>query len=145
MQIVETVATQPHWLYHVTTSSHLGSIQRHGLVPMAGHDSGTYGEPQRAVYLSATPENCYDMLDWLLDRHGGEPILLAVAFKHLDQRALQPDDYDLRIFLPGGELPDARLAGFQHWQDVPWQLSLAVCGAVAYTKVIPPAAFRQIN
>lgn len=135
----------PRYLYHVTSSKHMPSIRKSGLMPQPCKDSMEYGECRIAIYLAKDWRTCMDHADVVIDRFGGDPVLLRVDASALDPNALEPDEYDIQAYMPGGDLADPRLKDYTRWQDVPWHLSLEVCGAVAYTKIIPPTAIKVIT
>lgn len=143
IRLVEA-ATVPQHLYHVTSSTRITVIRRQGLVPQPCQDATCYGEIRRAIYLAADWQRAMEHAEVMLDRLGGAVVLLRIAGAALDPDALEPDDYDIQAHLPGGEFADPRLADYTNWRDVPWDLSLAVCGAVAYTKPIPPHALTRM-
>lgn len=141
MSIVEGVT--PAFLYHVTSDVRLPSITRQGLVPQVCRDADEYGPPRTAIYLGNW-RDCVEHGEVVHDRLGGDLVYFRIAVTDLDPTALQPDDYDIQMFMPGGDLADPRLAAYTDWRQVPWQLSLEVCGVCAYTKIIPFSAIARV-
>lgn len=146
IELVESIATapKPEFLYHVTSDLRLPSIKENGLIPQVCKDSEDYGPLRCALYLGNW-QDCLDHAEVVEDRIGGNAIYFRVAVSQIDEAALEPDDYDIQGFMPGGYLADPRLSSFAHWSEVPWELSVAVCGACAYTKPIPFSLLRQVK
>lgn len=137
-------------LYHGTTDSVLPAIQREGLIPRPSHDN-----PNRiGIYLTNDLPTAEGAAEVAWDRRGGKPVILWLRMSDLDSRNFEPDDYDLQNMIDdlhagdeqlSGRPHDQRLLPYTRWDQVPWQLSLAVCEAVVYTKPIAPRLLRVLR
>lgn len=156
IRIVESMGRSvPAALYHATSSTRLPAIVQHGLVPQPSQDN-----PDRVgIYLTDDPQVAKDYFEVILDRRGGDPVLLRIDGTRLDPARFEPDDYELRDQIADWQqresdedeegsvtgLPlDPRLAPYQRWQDVPWPVSLAVTRQVFYTGTIPLSLIKRL-
>jgi hypothetical protein len=147
--LVEAAAMSAHF-YHGTCSGFAESIQHHGLRAADSKPKG--GASRRGVYLTDDYLTATDYGSLICDlKHHGEHdiVVFAVDGGALDQRLLQPDDYDLQDALQGGEIVgsepiDPRLQKYRRWDEVPWQVSLAITHQVFYAGSIPANALRMV-
>jgi hypothetical protein len=143
-------ATMPAHLYHGTCSGFTESIQQHGL--RAADTKPKRGAVRTGVYLTDDYQTAADYGELICDlRHHNEHAIVVfdVDVGRLDPRLLQPDDYDLQDALQGGETAgsepiDPRLQHYTRWDEVPWQISLAVTHQVFYGGSVPSDALRIV-
>lgn len=143
-------ATIPARLYHGTCAGFAPVIERHGLRAAESKPKG--GANRQGVYLTDDYHTAVDYGELICDRHHhGEHdiVVFEVNLGRLDPGLLQPDDYDLQDAVQGGEIAgsepiDPRLRGFTRWDEVPWQVSLAVTHQVFYAGSIPADALRIV-
>jgi hypothetical protein len=143
-------ATMPARLYHGTCSSFADSIQQHGLRAADTKPKG--GVSRQGVYLTDDYHTAVDYGALVCDlKHHGEHdvVVFEVNVDRLDPHRLQPDDYDLQDAVQGGEIAgsepiDPRLRGYTRWDEVPWQVGLAITHQVFYAGSIPADALRIV-
>jgi len=144
--------TIPRVLYHGTSSDHLNSILKFGLVP--GYSKGLGKTPGQidpgkdAVYLCNDINNAYQYALWVsTEPHwhskysSGNPIILSVRFNDLDQNKFEPDE----SFFDYESLWEIYEEPWPEIHELTWQDSLYLGGTVRYTKIIPPELIHVEN
>ena len=144
-------SAMPARLYHGTCAGFADAVRQHGL--RAANTKPKGGTVRKGVYLTDDYHTAGDYGELICDlRHHGEHaiVVFEVDVGRLDARLLQPDDYDLQDAVQGGETAgsepiDPRLQQYTRWDEVPWQISLAVTHQVFYVGSIPPDALRVLS
>lgn len=128
-------------LYHGTSRQNLDNILKMGLKgEYRNHHSDIHNEYAHAIYLASdahTAANYAGMHDVSQD----DWIVLKIDSEKLNESSLAPDDYELPDLMDQGRVSRyyTNLYG-SDWSAFPWQVSLKVCGQVAYLEDIPPTA-----
>lgn len=119
------------FLFHLTDSANLPSIQEKGLDP--GFSRGG----RAVIYLGGDAPHVMAYFDHHGD-WGGRPLLLGISLEQLHASQLGPDDVDLPDLLAGRRIR-------KHWSELSWQQSLGLCGLCTYNAIIPFSACQVLQ